>query len=60
MTLTFDKGTREVNFFYKVEDNGLRLEVAGTHFNGKTITDRNSNPVVIFFSRQNTGTAGLN
>lgn len=60
MTLTFDKGTREVNFFYKVEDNGLRLEVAGTHFNGKTITDRNSNPVVIFFSRQNTGTTGLN
>ena len=60
MTLEFEKGTREVNFFYKVEDNGLRLEVAGTHFNGKTITDRNSNPVVIFFSRQNTGTAGQN
>lgn len=60
MTLDFENGTREVNFFYKVEDDGLRLEVAGTHFNGKTITDRNSNPVVIFFSRQNSGSTGLN
>ena len=59
MTLEFENGTREVNFFYKVEDAGLRLEVAGTHFNGKTITDRNSNPVVIFFSRQNSESVNL-
>ena len=53
MTLEFEKGAREVNFFYKIEESGLRLESAvGVHFNGKTITDRSSNPVVAFFSRQ--------
>lgn len=53
LTFQFDKGTREVNFLYKIEGEGLRLEGAnGAHFDGKTITSRSSNPVVIFFSRQ--------
>lgn len=53
MTFHFDKGTREVNFLYKIEETGLRLESAGgAPSSGKTISDRSSNPVVIFFSRQ--------
>ena len=53
MTFHFDKGTREVHFLYKIEETGLRLESAnGAHLNGKTVSDRSSNPVIIFFSRQ--------
>ncbi len=53
MTLHFDRGTREVNFLYKIEDDGLRLEATtGVSLDGKTISSRSSNPVVIFFSRQ--------
>lgn len=49
----FEKASRQVNFFYKIEEKGLRLEGANdVHFDGKTITNRSSNPVVIFFSRQ--------
>ncbi len=53
ITLQFENGSKEVNFFYKIEDEGLRLESAdGAHFNGKTVTGRSSNPMIVFFSRK--------
>lgn len=53
ITFHFDQGARGVNFLYKLEADGLRLEATtGVSLDGKTIFSRSSNPVVIFFSRQ--------
>ncbi len=53
ITFHFEKGARAVNFLYKIEDEGLRLEATtGASLDDKTISNRSSNPVVIFFSRQ--------
>lgn len=53
LTFVFDgKQNQEVNFFYKLEDSGLRLENAqGARFNGKTAISRSPNPLIIFFSK---------
>jgi len=51
LTFVFDGMENEVNFLYKKESNGLRLEDA-THadFEGNTVESRDTNALVIFFA----------
>ena len=51
LTFNFDGMNSEVNFLYKCEKNGLRLEDA-THaeMKGSTIVSRASNSLVMFFA----------
>ena len=51
LTFKFDGMENEVNFLYKLESNGLRLEDA-THatFEGSIVTARSSNSLVMFFA----------
>lgn len=52
LTLTFDENGRKLNFFYKLESGGLRLEDAQrAQFKNSLVTDRSSNPVVMFFAK---------
>ena len=51
-SLTFDENGRKLNFFYKLESGGLRLEDAQrAQFKNSLVTDRSSNPVVMFFAK---------
>ncbi|NLM01702.1 MAG: SH3 domain-containing protein [Treponema sp.] len=53
LTLIFDGSKDEINFFYKLESNGLRLESAkGATFKGNTLNARSSSPMVIFFQKK--------
>ena len=52
LTLTFDENARKINFFYKLESGGLRLEDAQrAQFKDSLVVDRSSNPVVMFFAK---------
>ena len=52
LTLTFDENGRKLNFFYKLESGGLRLEDAQrAQFKNSLVVDRSSNPVVMFFAK---------
>ena len=52
LTLTFDENGRKINFFYKLESGGLRLEDAQrAQFKNSLAVDRSSNPVVMFFAK---------
>ncbi len=52
LTLTFDENGRKINFFYKLESGGLRLEDAQrAQFKDSLVVDRSSNPVVMFFAK---------
>lgn len=52
LTLTFDENGRKINFFYKLESGGLRLEDAQrAQFKDSLAVDRSSNPVVMFFAK---------
>ena len=52
LTLTFDENARKINFFYKLESDGLRLEDAQrAQFKDSLVVDRSSNPVVMFFAK---------
>lgn len=51
LTFKFDGMSKEVNFLYKIEENGLRLEDAtGTTIKNSTIYERAISPLVMFFS----------
>lgn len=53
LTFNFDGMTKEVNFLYKIENSGLRLEDAtNAHFKNSTLTDRALSPLVLFFQRK--------
>lgn len=52
LTLTFDENGRKLNFFYKLESGGLRLEDAQrAQFKNSLAVDRSSNPIVMFFAK---------
>lgn len=52
LTFKFVGMDSEVNFLYKLESNGLRLEDAtGAKFNGTQITSRGSSPLILFFQK---------
>lgn len=50
VSFKFDNMTEEVNFLYKFEDGGVRMEdTIGAQFNGNQLTSRGSSPVIIYF-----------
>ena len=52
LTFTFDGMTSEVNFLYKIEEQGLRLEDATrATINNNMVVSRSTSPLVIFFSK---------
>lgn len=52
LTFKFDGLSEDVNFLYKIEDGGLRLEdTAGAELKGNQIVSRGTSPVRIFFKR---------
>jgi hypothetical protein len=52
LTFTFDENGRKINFFYKLESGGLRLEDAQrAQFKNSLAIDRSSNPIVMFFAK---------
>ena len=52
ITFQFDDMKKEVNFLYKIEENGLRFEDAtGSAVDNSTIKDRGLSPLVIFMSK---------
>lgn len=53
MTFTFNNNNRKVNFFYKLEENGLRLEDAQkAQFKGSLVQGKSINPVILFFANK--------
>ncbi len=52
LTFSFEGMEKEVNFLYKVEENGLRFEDAsGAVVKNSIIMERSMSPLVIFFSK---------
>lgn len=52
LTFHFEGMSKEVNFLYKMESNGLKMEDAErASFDGNIITNRSSNPMVLFFAK---------
>lgn len=52
VTFVFDGSSQEINFLYKMDDGGLKLEdTIGASFKGNQITSRGVSPVIIFFKR---------
>ncbi|MBP5695535.1 MAG: SH3 domain-containing protein, partial [Treponema sp.] len=50
LTFKFEGTTDEVNFLYKMEADGIRLEAANdATFNGILITARSSSPLIVYF-----------
>ena len=50
LTFKFEGTTEEVNFLYKLESDGLRLEDAtDATFNGILVTARGSSPLILYF-----------
>jgi len=50
LTFKFEGTTDEVNFLYKLESDGLRLEDAtNATFNGILVTARSSSPLILYF-----------
>ena len=50
LTFKFEGSTDEVNFLYKLESGGLRLEVAtDATYNGILLTERSSSPLILYF-----------
>ena len=53
LTFKFDGLTEEVNFLYKLESDGLRLEDAtDATFNGILVTARSSSPLILYFKNK--------
>lgn len=53
LTFEFDGGLQEVNFLYKLESSGLRLEDATTALiKDNIVTQRSAAPLVLFFAGQ--------
>ena len=52
ITLNFDGADTEVNFLYKIEESGLRLEdTTGASFKGNQITSRGSSPTIVYLTK---------
>lgn len=52
LTFKFEGMNGELNFLYKIEETGLRLEDArGATISNNMVVNRSSSPVVIFFSK---------
>lgn len=52
LTFKFEGMNKEVNFFYKMEENGLRLEDAtGAVLDGNVFRERGISPLIIFFKQ---------
>ena len=52
LTFHFEGVDSDINFLYKIEDNGLRLEDAtGANFNANTVVSRGISPLILFFAR---------
>ncbi len=52
LTFKFDGMNKEVNFFYKMEETGLRLEDAtGAVLDGNVFRERGISPLIIFFKQ---------
>lgn len=52
ITFKFDGSNEEINFLYKIDSKGLRLEdTSGAAFNGNQIASRGSSPVIIYFTK---------
>ena len=52
LSFKFEGMTSEVNFLYKMEEAGLRLEDAtGAVISNNTITERGLSPLVLFFTK---------
>lgn len=52
LTFKFNGMNKEVNFFYKMEENGLRFEDAtGAVLDNGTFKDRGISPLIVFFSK---------
>ena len=50
LTFKFEGTTDEVNFLYKLESDGLRLEAAtDATYNGILVTARSSSPLIMYF-----------
>lgn len=50
VSLKFENMADEVNFLYKFEEGGLRLEdTTGASYNGNQLKSRGSSPVIIYF-----------
>ncbi|GMO40544.1 MAG: SH3 domain-containing protein [Treponemataceae bacterium] len=53
ITFNFESAEDEVNFFYKIESGGLRLEdVSGAVIRENVFISRGNSPIVAFFARQ--------
>ena len=53
VTFKFEGSSQEVNFLYKFEEGGLRLEdTVGAKFSGNQITSRGTSPVIIYFTKK--------
>lgn len=53
LTFKFEGTTDEVNFLYKLESDGLRLEDAtDATFNGILVTARGSSPLILYFKNK--------
>lgn len=53
VTFKFDNSSSEVNFLYKIEDGGVRLEdTIGASKNGNQFTSRGTSPVIIYFKKK--------
>ena len=52
LSFKFEGMSSEVNFLYKMEESGLRLEDAtGAVISNNTITERGLSPLVLFFTK---------
>ena len=53
LTFKFEGSTDEVNFLYKLESDGLRLEDAtSATYNGILVTARGSSPLILYFKNK--------
>ena len=53
LTFKFEGTTDEVNFLYKLESDGLRLEAAtDATYNGILVTARSSSPLIMYFKNK--------
>ena len=52
LTFSFENMNREVNFLYKLENGGIRLEDTNkSHMNGNIVEERSTNPLVLYFAK---------
>jgi len=57
LSFSFQNSNKEVNFLYKIESNGLRLESFEPYrLKDGVVSSRDTNPLVMFFSRSVTDT----